>query len=220
MHVVIMGCGRVGSTLAHALQARGHEVAVIDMDVEAFRRLGPDFTGRTIKGVGFDRGVLINAGIQTAGAFAAVSNGDNSNILAARVVREQFGVGNVVARIYDADRAEVYEKLGIPTVASVRWTAGQVLNVLLPDDAAPEWRDPSGFTGLVQVPFSPAWVGTPLGRIETVIGARIPFLSRLGRGQCPPPGTILQADDTIWVAVESKRMGAVQEILAGQPVRQ
>ena len=107
-------------------------MAVIDQDADAFRRLGPDFAGKTVTGVGFDRDTLLEAGIEQADAFAAVSSGDNSNILAARVARETFGVENVVARIYDPGRAEVYQRLGIPTVATVRWTADQVLRRLLP----------------------------------------------------------------------------------------
>ena len=123
MHIVIMGCGRVGSSLARALERRGHSVAVIDINADSFRRLGPGFHGRTVKGVGFDRKVLEAAGIRGADGFAAVSSGDNSNILAARVVRETFEVHNVVARIYDQGRAEVYERLGIPSVATVRWAS-------------------------------------------------------------------------------------------------
>src|SRR4051812_30530131 len=143
MHVVIMGCGRVGSTLAHILEKQGHTVAVIDRNPEAFRRLGPDFEGRRITGVGFDRDTMHEAGVETAGAFAAVSSGDNSNIISARVARETFGVENVVARIYDPGRAEVYQRLGIPTVATVRWTADQILRRLLPHGAEPEWRGPT-----------------------------------------------------------------------------
>ena len=122
VRVVIMGCGRVGSSLAMAMQKRGHDVAIIDRDPSAFVRLSPDFTGVTIAGVGFDRDVLERAGIENADAFAAVSSGDNSNIISARVARETFDVERVVARIYDAKRAEVYERLGIPTVATVPWT--------------------------------------------------------------------------------------------------
>ncbi|NLE97465.1 MAG: TrkA family potassium uptake protein, partial [Propionibacterium sp.] len=124
MHIVIMGCGRVGAMLARGLEARGHSVAVIDTREEAFSRLGPHFKGLHVTGVGFDREVLEAAGIRRAGGFAAVSSGDNSNILAARVVREIYKVDNVVARIYDQGRAQVYERLGIPTVAPVRWTTG------------------------------------------------------------------------------------------------
>src|SRR6202008_1562881 len=126
-----MGCGRVGSTLDHSLEARGHSVAVIDSDADAFRRLGTEFTGLTVTGMGFDREVLISAGIERADAFAAVSSGDNTNIISARLARENFGVSRVVARIYDAKRAEVYERLGIPTVATVRWTADRLLRSVL-----------------------------------------------------------------------------------------
>src|SRR3954447_3116466 len=128
-----MGCGRVGSTLAHSFEARGHSVAVIDRDAQAFRRLGPDYVGLRVTGIGFDRDTLVEAGIERAGAFAAVSSGDNSNVISARVARETFGVDNVVARIYDPRRAEVYARLGIPTVATVRWTADEMLRRLVPD---------------------------------------------------------------------------------------
>jgi trk system potassium uptake protein TrkA len=122
VHFVIMGCGRVGSLLALSLEKLGHDVAVVDQDQTAFRRLGSAFEGRRITGIGFDRDTLNEAGIDKAYAFAAVSSGDNSNILAARVARETFGVEHVVARIYDPGRAEIYQRLGIPTVATVKWT--------------------------------------------------------------------------------------------------
>ena len=152
MHVVIMGCGRVGATLAHILESRGHTVAVVDQNPDAFRRLGTSFEGRTVTGLGFDREVLKEAGIDVAGAFAAVSSGDNSNIIAARVARETFGVENVAARIYDPGRAEVYQRLGIPTVATVRWTADQMTRRLLPEGSQTEWVDPSGTVRLVAGP--------------------------------------------------------------------
>ena len=151
MHIVIMGCGRVGSTLAHILEDQGHTVAVIDQDVEAFRKLRPGFRGSKITGIGFDRDVLIEAGIEKAHAFAAVSSGDNSNVIAARVARESFGVQRVAARIYDPRRAEVYQRLGIPTVATVRWTADQMLRRLLPEGVATLWRDPTGSLVLAEL---------------------------------------------------------------------
>ena len=136
MHIVIMGCGRVGSSVAHTLEDRGHSVAVIDQEPEAFRKLRSGFKGIKVTGVGFDRDVLTEAGIERAGAFAAVSSGDNSNVIAARVARESFGVQRVVARIYDPRRASVYQRLGIPTVATVAWTADQMLRRLIPEGAA------------------------------------------------------------------------------------
>src|SRR5579863_10750671 len=175
-----MGCGRVGSTLAHILEDRGHSVAVIDQDPEAFRRLGSSFQGKKVTGIGFDQRVLEEAGIREAAAFAAVSSGDNSNIIAARVVRETFGVVRVAARIYDPRRAEVYERLGIPTVATVRWTADQMLRKLLPEGTEPLWRDPTGKIVLSQVSVSPAWIGEPVKSVESSAGTRIAYIDRLG----------------------------------------
>jgi trk system potassium uptake protein TrkA len=217
VHIVIMGCGRVGSTLARSLEKRGHTVAVIDLDVESFRRLGPDFAGKTIKGVGFDREVLMEAGIEQADGFAAVSSGDNSNILSARVVRETFSVENVVARIYDPGRAEVYERLGIPTVATVRWTADQVLRRLLPAGSEPHWRDPSGSVRLMEVHVDRSWVGRTMGQIEDATGARVPFLFRMGSGTVPSRSTIFQDGDLVYAAVLDSELARVEAVLAAPP---
>lgn len=212
-----MGCGRVGSSLARSLEKRGHTVAVIDVLPDAFRRLGPSFAGRTVKGVGFDREVLMEAGIQEAQAFAAVSSGDNSNILSARVVRETFNVDNVVARIYDPGRAEVYERLGIPTVATVRWTSDQVLRRLLPAGSEPQWRDPSGSVRLVEVHIDPAWVGRTVDQLEEATGARVPFLFRLGAGMVPRRNTVVQDGDLVYAAVADARLPEVEDILGAPP---
>lgn len=201
VHVVIMGCGRVGSTLAHILEERGHSVAVVDQNVDAFRRLSPSFDGRTVTGVGFDREVLLEAGIEGAGAFAAVSNGDNSNILAARVARETFGVERVAARIYDPGRAEVYQRLGIPTVATVRWTADQVLRRLLPDGSQTEWVDPNGSIRLAEVHVGRAWMGRRVTELQEVSGARVAFITRFGQGLLPGKDTVVQEGDLVHVVM-------------------
>lgn len=214
-----MGCGRVGSSLARGLEKRGHTVAVIDINVDAFRRLGPDFSGKTVKGVGFDREVLGEAGIAEADGFAAVSSGDNSNILSARVVRETFGVGNVVARIYDPGRAEVYERLGIPTVATVRWTAGQVMRRLLPAGSEPHWRDPSGSVRLTEVHVDRSWVGRTVQDLEDATGARIPFIFRLGVGMVPQNNTLFQDGDLVYAAVVDTQLTRVEDVLAARPVQ-
>jgi trk/ktr system potassium uptake protein len=211
VHIVIMGCGRVGSTLAHILEEQGHSVTVIDQDREAFRRLRSGFKGKKITGVGFDQDVLIEAGIETADAFAAVSSGDNSNVIAARVVRESFGVERVAARIYDPRRAEVYQRLGIPTVATVRWTADQMLRRLLPDGTEPLWRDPTGAIVLAEVAYSQDWVGEKVQALEEASRARVAFIARLGEAMLPAPGTVLQEGDVLHViAVENdlERIGA------------
>src|SRR5437016_7503097 len=194
-----MGCGRVGSTLAHILEDRGNTVAVIDRDPEAFRRLRSSFKGDRITGIGFDRAVLIQAGIERADAFAAVSSGDNSNIISARVARETFGVQRVAARIYDPRRAEVYERLGIPTVATVRWTADQMLRKLLPEGSEPLWRDATGKVVLAEVACSDRWLGEKVGELEDASGARIAFISRLGEAMLPGRSTVLQEGDVVHV---------------------
>ncbi|WP_256855746.1 potassium channel family protein [Ornithinimicrobium cryptoxanthini] len=197
MHFVIMGCGRVGSTLAHSLVKRGHDVAVIDQDPAAFHRLGPGFPGLRVQGVGFDREVMKDAGVPDAFAFAAVSSGDNSNIIAARVARETFGVQHVVARIYDPARAEIYQRLGIPTVATVRWAADQTLHHLLPEGTIPDYFDPSGALALSRVHVDKRWVGRRLSEIERLFGCRVAFVTRLGDGIIPTDETVYQEGDEL-----------------------
>jgi trk system potassium uptake protein TrkA len=194
-----MGCGRVGSTLAHILEDRDNTVSVIDRDPEAFRRLRSSFKGDKVTGIGFDRAVLTQAGIERADAFAAVSSGDNSNIISARVARETFGVERVAARIYDPRRAEVYERLGIPTVATVRWTADMMLRKLLPEGGGTLWRDPTGKIVLAEVAYSPAWIGEQVKAIEASTISRIAFIDRLGQAFVPEPGTVLQEGDVLHV---------------------
>ncbi|HET7304356.1 MAG TPA: TrkA family potassium uptake protein [Segeticoccus sp.] len=217
MHFVIMGCGRVGATLARNLERHGHDVAVIDQEQAAFRRLGAEFEGRRVSGIGFDRDTLREAGIEQAYAFAAVSSGDNSNILAARVARETFGVEHVVARIYDPGRAEVYQRLGIPTVATVRWTADQTLRRLLPQGAASEYRDPSGKVVLVEVPVAPSWVGRPIRQLEDVSDTRVAFISRLGEGILPTDSTVYQEGDLVHVMARAADVPVVEQRLDQPP---
>jgi len=212
-----MGCGRVGSGLALELEAAGHTVAVIDQDRESFRRLGPDFIGRTVTVVGFDRDTLLEAGITEANAFAAVSNGDNSNILAARVARETYGVENVVARIYDAGRAEIYQRLGIPTVATVLWTTDQIMRRLVPAGSRSEWRDASGLVQLCEVHVDSSWYGRPASLVEQLTPARLAFITRLGEGLIPDENTVLQEGDLVHVMVTEKDLPEVDSILSKTP---
>ena len=217
MHVVIMGCGRVGSTLAHTLEARGHSVAVIDQDSDAFRRLGPDFRGTTVTGIGFDDHVLRQAGVERADAFAAVSSGDNSNIISARLARETFGVSRVAARIYDQRRAEVYERLGIPTVATVRWTADRMLRHLVPEGNVEIFRDPTSTVSIVEVPVHKDWTGRPLEDLERAVGARTAYLQRFGIGTLPTASTVIQEGDQVFMLVTDDIAGAVTGVAALTP---
>jgi len=212
-----MGCGRTGSTLAQMVEDRGHTVAVVDQTPDAFRRLGAQFTGRRVLGNGFDRDTLLDAGIQDAFAFAAVSSGDNSNILAARVARETFGVSNVVARIYDPGRAEVYQRLGIPTVATVRWTADQMVRRLLPGGAASEFRDASGSVVLVEVGVHLGWVGHRMSAVEEAVSGRVAYLTRLGEGMVPGPDTVYQEGDLVHLMIRESDVTQAENVLAAAP---
>jgi trk system potassium uptake protein TrkA len=219
VHVVILGCGRVGSLLALTLEQRGHSVAIIDQEPTAFRRLGSHFEGKRVEGFGFDRDVLIEAGIEQAHAFAAVSSGDNSNIITARIARERFGIENVVARIYDPRRAEVYQRLGIPTVATVQWTADRIMRRLLPEGAEPEWQDPTGNVVVTEVAVHPGWVGRPVREVEEATHARIAFITRLGEALIPSGDTAIQQDDLLHTAVRAGTQGDVAGMLGKPPER-
>ncbi|WP_030434041.1 potassium channel family protein [Actinoplanes subtropicus] len=215
MHVVIMGCGRLGSTLAGNLESRGHSVAVIDQNSDAFRRLGSEFGGITVTGIGFDRDVLRAAGIERADAFAAVSSGDNSNIISARLARETFGVSRVVARIYDSRRAQVYERLGIPTVATIRWAADRMVRHLVPEGTVEVFRDPTSVVSIVEVPLHRDWVGRTLKELEAATGARVAYLMRFGMGTLGTPSTVIQDGDQIFMLVTDDTVGGVLDVAAG-----
>jgi len=217
VHFVIMGAGRVGVTLAETLEQHGHSVGIIDQSPEAFRRLSPDFEGRRVTGLGFDRDALVQAGIEDARAFAAVSSGDNSNIIAARVVRETFGVQDVVARIYDPRRAEVYQRLGITTVATVRWTADQILRRMIPRGAESEYTDSSGMVSLCELDVHPGWVGRSIRTVQRDTRARVAFLTRRGEGYIPYPDDLLQENDLVHMLIETPNINDVQRVLGVRP---
>ncbi len=212
-----MGCGRVGSTLARSLEDRNHTVAVIDNNPDAFRRLGPSFNGDKITGYGFDQAVLSKAGIQRADAFAAVSSGDNSNIIAARVARETFNIQQVVARIYDPGRAEVYQRLGITTVATVKWTADQVLRRILPAGAEPDFRDPSGTIRVDQVPVPPKWVGHRTIHLQEQSRVRIAWIDRLGEGMLPTRETVIQEGDLLHLVMREENAAHAYQVIDAGP---
>ena len=213
-----MGCGRVGSTLARSLEDRNHTVSIIDSNPDAFRRLGPSFNGTKVTGYGFDQAVLTEAGIERADAFAAVSSGDNSNIIAARVARETFGIQQVVARIYDPGRAEVYQRLGITTVATVKWTADQVLRRILPAGAEPDFRDPSGTIRVDQVP-RPGDLGRPPHRPASRSSPQpgSPGSTGWARACCPTRETVIQEGDMLHLVMREENASGVYDVLERGP---
>lgn len=212
-----MGCGRVGAALAGGLARIGHEVAIIDKEAAAFNRLGSEFTGERIVGMGFDRDVLLRAGIERAQAFAAVSSGDNSNIISARAARETFGVERVVARIYDAKRAAVYERLGIPTVATVPWTTDRLLHALTRESDTTKWRDPSGSVVVTELALHEDWIGKRVTALEAATGARAAFIIRFGTGVLPDAKTVIQDSDEVYVSAVSGRAAEAMAIAAQPP---
>ena len=214
MHVVIVGCGRVGSGLARIMEDGGHSVAVVDKVPKAFRRLHEGFGGQQVVGVGFDRDTLEEAGIRHAAALAAVTNGDNSNILTARVAREVFGIDRVVARIYDPRRAVIYERLGIPTIATVQWTIDRTLRKLLPDASENDWVDPSAKVVVVERAVAPSWAGRPLTAIDIPGVARAMAVSRMGTAQVATPDLVTQDGDVVYLVVAAGHVDEVDKHLA------
>jgi trk system potassium uptake protein TrkA len=213
VHVIVVGCGRVGSGLALELVHDGHTVAVIDKNPAAFKRLPEGWGGEQVVGASFDRDVLERAGAGRAGALAAVTNGDNSNILTARIARETFEIPAVVARIYDPRRAEIYQRLGIPTVATVTWTEQQVLHKLFPERTTAEWTDPSGVVQLVERALPPGRCGTRLLTLEAETGARIVAVNRAGKAMLATPDLVGQEGDVLWVAVSFASRTRLDEVL-------
>lgn len=202
VHVVVVGCGRVGSELAISLSGAGHSVAVVDKDKRSFLQYHPTrWGGRHVVGFGFDRDHLEQAGIREAGALAATTGGDNSNILTARIARETFQVPKVVARIQDPRRAVIYERLGIPTVAQVRWTTDQVLRRLFPDEAGTDWSDASGSLALVARQLPDAWAGRKLAAIGERGAFRVSAVTRAGNARLAGPDLVGQEGDILHVMV-------------------
>ncbi len=214
VHVIIAGCGRVGGQLARELVAADHEVAVIDKRPAAFRRLGDDFAGQTIVGIVFDRDTLEAAGIKRAQAFVAVTSGDNSNVVSARTAREHYQVERVVARIYDPERAAIYERLGITTIASARWTAEAVMRTLLPagDRIEGSVGTGSGDVVLVTVTVPGGVHAADAGQLTLPGKAILVAVSREGATHLPVPGARLSSGDQVHLAVQRSEVDNVREL--------
>ena len=213
MHVIVVGCGRVGSELAISLERDGHSVAIIDQERNAFRRLPERWSGRAVLGSGFNRDHLHQAEIEKAGALAAVTNGDNTNILTARIARETYEIPNVVARIYDPRRAVVYQRLGIPTVATVTWTTDQVLRRLFPERNNFEWAEPSGHLTVVERALPAAWAGRRLVEITVPHRYRLVGINRAGIGRLAEPDLVGQEGDLLYLAVVKDALEELEGML-------
>lgn len=215
MHVIVVGCGRVGSELAANLDNDGHTVAVVDKDKRAFRRLPDGWGGTTVHGLGFDRDRLADAGIDRADAVAAVSSGDNSNILTARIAREHFEIPIVVARIYDPRRAAIYQKLGIATVATITWTTDQITRRLFPEQGTVEWADTTGDLLMVERALPAAWAGQRLSRVGFSDRIRVAAVIRAGSPHLVAEDTVGHEGDTLHVMVYKDALDELDEKLSG-----
>ena len=212
MHVIVVGCGRVGSGLALSLSAEGHSVAILDKSAKAFRRL-KEWDGPCIVGSGFDRDDLERAGALEADALAAVTSGDNTNILTVRIARETYKIPNVVARIYDPRRAEIYQRLGIPTVATVTWTIDQVRRRLLPDEDVGDWSDATGRLTLVDRSLPERWAGRPLSDMELPGRLSVVSVTRSGVPRLDARQLVGQEGDVLHIAVLDDALRQFDEML-------
>lgn len=216
MHVIIAGCGRVGAELAVTLAGGGHDVVVIDKDPAAFRRLPGDFAGRTLAGFAFDRPTLEAAGVRQAQAFIAVTSGDNSNIVSARTAKERFGVSHAIARIYDPARAAIYERLGVTTIASARWTADAVLRALLPAAERVEagLGPGHGEVALLTLRVPPGAHAVPVTAVQRSGEVVLAAVTREGATSVPAAGALLEAGDELHLAVQRSALDAVRAQVA------
>lgn len=217
VRVIVVGCGRVGSELAVNLVKAGHETVIMDKATAAFRRLPSDWGGRTVVGFGFDRDHLQDAGIDQAHGLAAVTSGDNTNILTARIARERYQIPHVVARIYDPRRAQIYRRLGIDTVASVTWTVDQAMRRLFPETAWHDWSDASGRLLMVERGLPSAWAGQRLDRLGIRGRQRLVAVERDGEPLLPSPDLLGQDGDHLHLAVMKDALGDLDRLLAGGP---
>ena len=213
VHVVVVGCGRVGSGLAMTLEGDGHSVAVLDKNSRAFRRLPEAFKGQRLVGSGFDRDDLEKAGAVGADALAAVTSGDNTNILTVRIARENYGIARVVARIYDPRRAEIYQRLGIPTVATVTWTIDQVHRTLVPDQMSAEWVDSTAKLVLVERRLPEGWAGRALGDVEEAGRVKLVAVVRAGSPRLDIHELVGQEGDVLHIAANSDALDLLAERL-------
>jgi trk system potassium uptake protein TrkA len=216
MRVVIMGCGRVGAALTVQLAKAGHSIAIIDKRPAAFDRLPPGFEAQKVVGFGFDRDVLEEAGIKEAEGFVAVSSGDNSNIVSARVAREHYHVPRVVARIFDPRRAEIYERLNIPTVASVRWSAQQIQYLLFHGKEELKESFAGGSLLHLQLPVPDHLVGKAISSLEEEGIIEVVGVDRGGAGFIPVRSSTFQQGDVAHFVVARDALDQLHILL--QPV--
>jgi len=213
MHVVIGGCGRVGSYLAYMLEREGHMVAVIDKDPQAFENLWEGFSGKKVKGLVFDRDVLIEAGIESTDAFASVTSGDNSNIVSARLAKEYFHVPKVITRIYDPRRAEIYRRFNIPTIATVAWASHRILSYISHGELDSEFQFGSGEVDLVRLDLPLHLAGRKAADLNVPGEVQVVTLIRDGSARLATQGTIFREGDILYITVAKESQSKLERLL-------
>ena len=218
MHVIVVGCGRLGSELAIELDRTGHSVAIIDKNRRGFQRYLPErWSGRAVLGFGFDRDALEQADIKRADAVAAVTGGDNSNIMTARIARETYEIENVVARIQDPRRAAIYQRLGIATVASVAWATDQVMRRLNPEAHTVEWTDANGAVSMIEVALPSTWAGHKLSALSAGDRFRVVAISRSGSAKLAVDDALGQEGDVLHLMVQREARADLETLLDHGP---
>jgi trk/ktr system potassium uptake protein len=206
MHVVIMGCGRAGARLARRLERQGHTVAVIDKDPTSFHLLDVNFKGRVVEGIGFDAEVLVEAGIERADAYVAVSSGDNSNIVSSIIAKDVFHVPKVITRIYDPRRAMIYRRFGIPTVAPVQWGVNKIYDLLFVERSYSRDTFGAGEVELMEFDLPNNLAGRRVGEFEVPGEVHVAAIERYGEALLPVAGSMFQEGDKVHVLVQRSSM--------------
>ena len=214
MRVIVVGCGRMGSELAIQLSHDGHAVTVVDINPQAFYRLGPAFKGKTVEGVGFDRDVLIRAGVERADALAALTSGDNRNIIIARVARNVFRVPKVIARLYDPRRAEIYQRLGLQTVSSTAWGVSRAIQLLVHAELNVSVTLGNGEVELLEMEVPLHWVGRTVNNVNVPGEVSVTAITRQGKTSIPTLGTVFQEGDRVAVAALNTSRDRLEDLMA------
>ncbi len=213
MNVIVMGCGRMGEKVAWMLSEAGHAVVVIDSDPKLLAHLGPNFPGQTVQGIGFDRNVLIRAGIEMAGAFAATSPSDNMNIVASRIAREIFHVPRVVARLYDPRRAEIYRRLGLVTMSMIDWGAERIVELLTHANMDPILSFGKGEVTLTSIEVPQNLAGRTVRDLLVPGEISVVSIVRDGEALMPVSGTELCAGDYVYLCIHAEAMDRLEAML-------
>ena len=214
MRVIIVGCGRMGSELALQLWHDSHDVTVVDIDPRAFYRLDPAFKGKTVEGVGFDRDVLVRAGVERADALAALTAGDNRNIVIARVARNVFRVPKVIARLYDPRRAEIYQRLGLQTVSSTAWGVSRAIQLLVHAELNVTITLGNGEVEIIEMEVPLHWTSRTVSNVNVPGEVSVTAVTRQDKTFIPTLGTVFQEGDRVVMAVLNTSRGRLEDMLA------